>query len=155
MEVAKYLSFSLDLFEELRCLSEDEQNAVRNCVVDATIGVLESSILYSSLHGRVLLCEEDVELGVLHYIRAQEHKKKWCTTGPWRQLELLTGEDNTFGGTQEPPAAQAQQAEADDVVDEEGEDVDDDVGAEEDEGGEENEDGGEQEESEAKVRKSK
>jgi hypothetical protein len=63
------ISIPLSILPEAQRVDDAFQSQLRTCVVDSFLEVLNAAIIYSSVHGNQLLTEEDVRLGVLHYIR--------------------------------------------------------------------------------------
>lgn len=103
MEAIKHLSFQLDLVPELQGLDEKIESLLRSCVVDATVEILEFSALYSIRHGKCLLTEEDIQLGVLHYIRSRTHTRT-------RNVEKLCEDpDGSDAGSDWEPEARTQE----------------------------------------------
>jgi hypothetical protein len=67
------LSIPLSILPDVQRVDDAFQSQLRTCVVDSFLEVLNAAIIYSSVHGDQLLTEEDVRLGVLHYMRQSRY----------------------------------------------------------------------------------
>jgi hypothetical protein len=66
---SKCLSIPLDILPDFLTLDDASQLKLRTSVYETTFDILGRSMMHSVRHGKVLLSEEDIQLGVLHHLR--------------------------------------------------------------------------------------
>jgi hypothetical protein len=89
---SKCLSIPLDILPDFLTLDDASQLKLRTSVYEATFDILGRSMMHSVRHGKVLLSEEDIQLGVLHHLR------QFKAIGRLRSvLELVEAEDEDEG----------------------------------------------------------